>query len=411
MNKINLNKILIIAGGFFITLQVHSQNNFAYKATLDGIKETRFYKIDLPPGVVAKCQPGLNDVRIFDESGKQVPYILKNDLPAFNKESLTELPVIQTLEGKDKQTHIILQNITNKPVSNLLLFIKNTDVHRAFSVSGSDDSVHWFIIKESIYLDNSFATSDENIIQTLSFPPSDYKYFQLTILGENLLPFNIVKAGIYNEDVVYGKYVKIPDPGVFQKDSSNKKSYILLDFDDTYQINRLDLEVEGVKYFKRRISIPGSNKADYDLLLNGYLGSDSTNSFVISSKNNQLQVIIDNEDNVPLKVRAVRAFQLNTCLLTYLLVGKKYFLNFGDSTIPAPKYDLQFFSDSIERNPLELSIIGIERNKIVNNVNNSTVTKNNRFVLWTIMVVVFFILCFFTFKMMKEVNRKAGDKQ
>ena len=292
-----------------------------------------------------------------------------------------------------------------------MLFIKNTDVRRAFSISGSDDTIHWFIIKESIYLDNSFTRNDENIIQTLSFPPSEYKYFQLTILGENLLPFNIVKAGIYNEDVTYGKYVKIPGPDIFQKDSSNKKSYILLNFDDTYQINKLDLELEGARYFKRKLSILERNKTNYDLLLNSYLGSDSSNSFIINSKNNQLQIIIDNEDNIPLKVKAANAFQLNTSLLTYLKSGEKYFLNFGDSTIQAPKYDLQFFSDSIEKNPLELAVNGIEKNRIVNNISNSYSSKNNHFLLWIIMALIFFILCFFTFKMMREVNKKTGNNQ
>lgn len=411
MNKINLHKILIVVIYFFIAIQVHCQNNFAYKANLGEIKETRFYKIDLPPQVIAKCRPGLDDMRIFDESGKQVSYILKNDLPAFKKENLTEFSIIRNQREKDKQTHIVLQNITNKSVSNLLLFIKNTDVRRAFSISGSNDTLHWFIIKESIYLDNSFSRNDENIIQTLSFPQSDYKYFQLTILGENLLPFNIVKAGIYNEDVIYGKYAKIPGPGIFQKDSSNKKSYILLNFDDIYQINKLDLELEGAKYFKRKLSILESNKTNYDLLLNSYLGSDSSNSFIIDSKNNQLQIIIDNEDNIPLKVKTVNAFQLNTCLLTYLRSGEKYFLKFGDSTIPAPKYDLQFFSDSIEKNPLELSVDGIEKNKIVNNVSNRDVSKNNHFLLWIIMGVILIILCFFTFKMIGEVNKKAGNNQ
>ena len=237
---------------------------------------------------MAKCKPGLEDIRIFDENGKQVSYILKNDLPVFKKENLTEFPIIKKSKEKDKQTHVILQNITNKPVSNLLLFIKNTDANRAFSVSGSDDSLHWFIIKEKIYLDNSFNNDDENIIQTLSFPPGNYKYFQLTILGENLLPFNIVKAGIYNEDVVYGKYARIPGPSVFQKDSSNKKSYILLNFDNKYQINKLDIDVEGAKYFRRKLSIPENNKTNNDLLLNDYLSSDSTNSFIINSKNNQV---------------------------------------------------------------------------------------------------------------------------
>jgi len=406
MNRINLRKILFIALSCIFISQVYSQNNFAYKATLEEIKETKFYKIDLPPQVVAKCKAGLEDIRIFDDDGKQLPYILKNDLPAFKKENLTEFPIIRNHKEADKQTHVVIENTTNKPVNNLLLFIKNTDASRAFSVSGSDDTIHWFIIKEKIYLDNSFNSDDENIIQTLSFPPGSYKYFQLTILGENLLPFKILKAGIYNEDVIYGKYATVPNPVINQKDSSDKKSYINVNFDDKYQINKLVVEVEGAKYFRRRITVSENNNDNYDPLLNDYVSSDSTNTFSIDTKNNQLLITINNDDNIPLEVKAIKAYQLNICLLTYLDSGKKYFLKFGDSTLEAPKYDLAFFSDSIGKNPPQISINSIERNKPGNTV--TTTSKYGQLLLWLAIIVSLCVLCFFTFKMVKDVNKKAS---
>ena len=364
---------------------------------LEEIKETGFYKIDLPPQVVAKCKPGIEDIRIFDEEGKQVSYILKNDLPVFKKENLTEFPIVKNSKEKDKQTHIILQNTSGKAVSDLLLLIKNMDAYRAFSISGSDDSTHWFIIKENIYLENAFNDDGENIIKTLSFPGSNYKYFQLIILGENLLPFNIIKAGIYNEDIVYGKYIEVPKPTINQKDSSNKKSYVLLQFDDTYQINRIIIDAEGTKYFKRNFSIQENNKSIYDLLPDAYINSDSINSFELNSKSKQLYIIINNEDNIPLKVKAVDAFQLNISLLTYLQSGKKYYVSFGDSAMQAPKYDLHFFSDSVEKKPTEIGLKNIEINKVVIPYASSSWFKNNQLVLWIIIIVVLLSLTFFYF--------------
>ena len=110
MRERNLYKISICLFVFFFTIKVQSQSNFGYKAVLEEIKETGFYKIDLPPQVVAKCKPGIEDIRIFDEEGQQVSYILKDDLPVFKKENLTEFPIVKSSKEKDKQTHIILQN-------------------------------------------------------------------------------------------------------------------------------------------------------------------------------------------------------------------------------------------------------------------------------------------------------------
>ena len=95
---------------FFLLQELDLKAIIQYKAPLENVAATQFYKVDLPPQVVARCKDGLEDIRIFDEDGKQVSYILKEDLPAFKIENFTEFPVIKFAREKDKQTHIILEN-------------------------------------------------------------------------------------------------------------------------------------------------------------------------------------------------------------------------------------------------------------------------------------------------------------
>ncbi len=403
MKKISLYKLFIFIISFLFAISVQSQNNFNYKAAIAEIAETKFYKISLPPQVVANCRPGLEDIRIYDGYGKQVAYILKNDLPVFQSQNFTAFPILKTVKEKDKQTHITLQNNTNEPVNNLLLFVKNTDAQRAFSVSGSDDSSHWYVIKENIYLDNSFSNDGETIVQTLSFPKSNYKYFQLTILGENLLPFNIIKAGVYKEDLNYGNFLKINDPDISQKDSSDKMSYIKIHFDNKYLLNKIIFQVKGEKYFKRKFSLLDRDEENF--ITEGYLASDLANTVIVNIKTDKLLLEINNEDNAPLEVTEVQAFQLNNYLLTYLQAGQKYFLNFGDSMMQAPKYDLEFFSDSIGKNPSEISVSNIEKTKVIKS-EIKTASKNNTLFLWIIIIVILVALTYFSFKMTREINKK-----
>ncbi len=70
MKKKNRFKFCLLALSFFSVLQAQSQEHFAYKGAIDTIKETKFYKINLSPQVVAKCKSGLDDIRIFDEDEK-----------------------------------------------------------------------------------------------------------------------------------------------------------------------------------------------------------------------------------------------------------------------------------------------------------------------------------------------------
>jgi hypothetical protein len=410
MRKRNLHKIFVCVLGFFTVVQTHSQSSYKYDASLDGTVATGFYKIDLTPQIIAKCKEELDDIRIFDDDGKQVPYILEQDVPAFKTEYFTEFPVIKFAREKDKQTHIILQNTSGHAFNKLLLFIKNMDASRAFSITGSDDSLHWFVIKENIFLQNTFSNDGDNSINTLSFPKSNYKYFQLTILGENMIPFNIIKAGIYKEDILFGKYVELPKPAIMQKDSADKKSYVQISFNEFYRINKLDIVAGGPKYFRRNFSIgeDDKNKSDYDNISNGYLVSDSANSFNINCKSNRLLLIVNNEDNLPLTIKAADAFQLNISLLTYLQGGKKYYLYFGDSTAQSPKYDLQFFKDSVQKNPANLAIRTIEKNSHISDQNKVSSSGNSKRMLWIIIAGMILILSFFTFKMITEIDKKKG---
>ncbi len=68
-------------------------------------------------------------------------------------------------------------------------------------------------------------------------------------------------------------------------------------------------------------------------------------------------------------------------------------------------YDLQSFSDSVENNPSGISLksIAVNKNEIVV---GKSFFKNNRLVLWIIITGVLLALCFFTFKLIGEVNKK-----
>ena len=186
---------------------------------------------------------------------------------------------------------------------------------------------------------------------------------------------------------------------------------MLLQFDDSYQVNKIIIDAEGVKYFKRNFSVYSGNKSNYDFLLDGYLSSDSPNSFIINSRKNSLLLTINNEDNIPLKVKAVEAFQLNISLLIYLQANKKYHLYFGDSTAQSPKYDLQFFADSIKINPTEVSFGSIEKNKLSGNSGDSHSSGYSKLALWIIIIGILLVLCFFTFKMVKEVDKRKESNQ
>jgi hypothetical protein len=406
--KINpLFKITLAFIPFILMVgQTFAQKGFTYKASFSEVKQSGFYKIVLSPEINAKCQPYLADLRIM-ESNKQVPYIIKQDQNQFAESSFIEFPIVNKTKEADKQTHITIENKTGKAVTDLLLVSTNMDAKRVVNISGSNDLKEWFIIKEGVCLDNYFSTLTEEQVQTISLPLVNYKYFQVTIIGKDILPFNIKRGGVYAENYIQGKYTAVPLPSIVQKDSNDKKSYVQIRFNEPYQIDKLVFEVDGPKFFKRYLSLYFgdflSTKTPYSI----FISSPATELFPLGWDSKEYLLVINNEDNQPLKVKTIKAYQLNQYLLTYLEAGKNYELYFGDSAMQSPNYDLAFFKDSIGKNPPELAINAIEAAKINQPVTTTSKGNFQKIILWSIIVSISILLLTFIYKMINDINRRA----
>ena len=403
MNKSLLCKYSIAIVLMCLALQSSSQNNFHYSAELDAVRSEGFYQIPLTPEVISKLQAGFADIRIVNAADKQIPYLLKTDRPLFSEARFISMPIISYKKETDKQTHVVIENKTKATLSELVLIIKNADASRTISLSGSDDKKQWFVIKENIFLNNLFTTADDRFVQALAFPPSKYAFFKIIIHGENVLPVNISNVGVYEQGLINGKFISVPAPIIFQKDSSDNYSYATLRFNEPYLIDRLELQVSGNKFFKRRIDIYSN-----DDLINAqkplYISSNEPMVFPVAVRTNQLLIKVQNDDNPPLKITAASAFQLNRYLAAWLDSGTNYRIVFGDSLALPPRYDLEFFKDSI-RSILPLTYKKIEKNKGSDKKSDNSFFEDKKW-MWLIIILVLTVLLFFTVRMVKEVNRK-----
>ena len=401
MNK-KLSKLFSVIIFIFLAFNSTAQNNFKYSAELDTINASGFYQILLLPEVVSKLQPNFADIRIINTERKQIPYLLQTDKPVFRRDYFTEMPIISTKKEADKQTHVVIENKAGRAINELILIIKNADASRSITLSGSDDKKQWYVIKENIFLNNLFTTTDDRFVQVLSFPSSKYVFFKIIIHGENVLPVNIISAGVYGQNLINGKFILVPAPAISQKDSSDGFSYVTLQFNDTYAVDRLELQVNGSKFFKRRIQIYNKDEV-LDGSKDAFVASSEPAVFLMSLKAGKLLLKIQNGDNPPLKITAASAFQLNRYLLAWLEKNIDYKIVFSDSLATLPHYDLEFFKDSI-RSMVPLTYASIQKNNIDQKQNN--IASDNKKWMWLIIIVVLIGLLFFTYRITKEINNK-----
>lgn len=404
MDPKRLIRLCLLAASLLLFLQSQAQKSFLYKAALDSVPQRGFYQIVLRPSLAARLQAGLQDIRIVDEQGKQVPYILKSDIPSFSESRFRELPIVSNKKETDKQTHVVIENSSGGALSELLLVIKNTDASRSATLSGSDDNSRWYVIKENIALDHFFTTEGDHFIQALDFPASRYRYFKIILNGKDLLPVNIVRAGIYEQSFINGKYMPLPPPRLLQKDSSDRYSYVFLRFDDHYFIDHLDLLVSGPRFYKRTLTVFTGSIGSAQEAGQYILRSDSPAILPVGVKSDHLLLRIENDDNPPLHIDAVAASQLNKYLFTWLEKGKRYSLLFGDSSAVAPVYDLPSFRDSIGS-----GVASIGYGKTVYNKReeaSAAAPDNSRWLIWIAIAGVSIVLLLLTAKMTRQINQR-----
>lgn len=400
--KFNNNFVFLIV--LFITIQLKAQQ-YEYKANIEGVNQSAFYKIAVSPDVLAKMQANKNDLRILTSENKAVGFLWNNEQAQFVDKNFIDFPIISKIVEKDKQTHVTIKNTLSASINNLLILLANTEAKRVINISGSNNNKDWFIIKENVWLDDYFKQEQSTIAQTILLPNVNYQYFQITFLGENILPTNIIKAGIYKENYIEGKYASLPLPKIKQVDSNDKRTYIWLNFGEAYNIDKLVINVSGAKYYKRILSLYQGNKINTKFPYFSYITSSTNNLLINNLKTNQILLVVDNKDDAALQFDSIKAFQLQQYMIAYLEKDKAYYIEFSDSFATKPEYDLSYFKDSIKTTLLTASIGAIHSTK--NKVEPVTLKKDsNKTLLWVSVSIAAIILLFFTFRIINDINKK-----
>lgn len=382
---------------------VLAQQKFKYKTDVQKTDSNQFYSITLQPELTAKCQPDLADIRIRDEQGTTVPFLLGNALPVQVQNTFRQLPKVLIGVPKDSLTSYIAENKNGLSIDQLWIKLRNMAVNRTVNLSGSDDLQHWFAIKENIGLQQTVAGNTGTFEELLTFPVSTYRYFKIQVNDHNRTPVYILQVGVYQKRKLQPQYVPIPVAAFASKQRADT-SLINITFKNSYRINKLHLQFDGAKYYRRRIQVYSIEGKSKQWLTDSLISSTGNSDIIISAKANKLQLIILNDDNPPLLIKTIQAYQLKQSLVAYLEKQHQYQLYFGNDKASAPRYDLVAFIDSVNRQlPVVSHIAIVPIADAAQNYNHSFVPA---WLLWVAGSLALLILLALTLRMTKEVSQE-----
>jgi hypothetical protein len=406
--------------------------NFSYKAKVNSSTSSGFHKIILTPDIASVSSSQYEDLRLFDNTGKEVPFLVRKDE---NKSisAFIEYPITNNKSDDVWQT-VTIQNEDGNNIDHLLLAMKNADADRTVRTSGSNDNTSWFVVKDNFYFSAYDQETDETTIyKQLSFPKTNYKYYKIDIKNKNKNPLNILKAG-YFKNSNQGPQFQVINGLSYTRKDSNKKTYLYFTISPSNRIDELEFNITSPTLYKRngiiiqqQLNENDESNTEKDIISSSkkYRQNYNSNSEPIefnSDKNNkislpyffentkisQFTIEIENNDNEPLQFESIKAYQLTTTLIADLQKDKTYILYTGDSLLTAPSYDLVYFTNKLSDTipTIQIEKVQPKEVKLANEYNN----KNEKYYVWIGLGIVALILLFLTSSMLKNMKKKEVNE-
>ncbi len=394
-----IRKILISVVTFAaISIAKLDAQPFRYHAPLAPVDSSGFYAIPITPQLTSCMRPLLEDLRITDSKGQQVPYIIRSrNKPSF----VTEYRKLKIYaqQRTDSSQVLLLENESTGKINNIGLLLKNASVSRVANISGSNNLTEWYTITENVALTKNYFSARDEYVESLGIPTSSYRYYRILINNGKNDALNILSAGYSTNNEVrpVNPWVSNGQSSFRIKDSTGNHTYIFISNPRSFHIGRVLLSVEWPKYFNRSAELSVEN-SDYGFSLS----STRETSLEIPLANAKTAIIkIYNGDNPPLQIRNIETFQPNRSVVAWLQKGEAYKLMMGADNITQPDYDLDNFADSIS-SALPITTHGETKEEIV--TNNSSFW-DNKTLIWIAMAIVLAVLLVLTFRLIREADK------
>ena len=410
MNPMKLNSFFIL---FFLT-----NLSFAQFQTTGKIKEVTangFHEIALSPEIRSYSKQDLSDIRIFNAKGNAVPYFIQSNSEALLS-SFEEYTIVSKTVLPKKSTSIVIEIPSIKNNNNISLLIANADVEKNYSISGSNDLEEWFGISNSQTLYDLNSTTEANVVKTISYPLSTYKYLKIDFDDKKTLPINVLKAGNFNTQLQKNILQDvIPVKSETRELSSQKETQIHVIFNTPQVINQISFEISRPTYYKRQAiiykKVSSKTKRKIQIIdeeiVSFELNSNTKNTFEIPEIfEKEFFIKIENQDNLPLLISAVTYSQKPVSIIADLNANEKYTIKTGNKNLAEPVYDLSDFKNNIKGSLPKTEIFNIKQSVTSKNQTENKSFWQQGWFMWACILLGGLTILYFTASLIKDLKEK-----
>jgi hypothetical protein len=338
----------------------------------------------------------------------EVPYILRVDS---DKTSKKEVAFDLFNQSKNNKGYYFTFEVPkDRPVNQIKLEFKQQNFDWKLALEGSQNQEEWFSIIDDYRILSIKNNLTDFKFTTVSFHASSYRYFRLLVKSD--LKPELTTAKLSLDEVSKGNFRKyLINTIKTDEEKKNRQSIINIDLQQTVPVSFLKINIQDKFDFYRPVTIrylTDSFKTEqgwiynYNTLTSGTLNSIEKNEFGFNSTIlKKLRIIIDNNDNEPLKIDSVNVMCYEHELIARFNEPGNYFLVYGNKNARKPNYDLSRFSDKI---PATLTALELGDEQLIDKekINKEEPLFQNKAWLWLIMAFIIIVLGWFSFNMMRK---------
>lgn len=334
------------------TLPADWQHEQAFEVSSAGL-----VKLSLPMETLEAARPGLEDVRVYDDAGNEVPCLIEHPRP---EPSIRRAPKSFQTTLDSRSTVIILETgLTNLidavtlqiPMNNLSTFTKST------SVEGSTNGEDWQVIVQGRVIYGQ--RTGIGRLQ-IDLPPHSWNWLRITVDDQRSPPVPFTGASIQTAP---GANVPMEEIALAIAERQESPGETRL----TLRLPAANLDVSSVAFvspeplFTRAVTFavtqiegdtvqerPVGSGVISTVAIAGQSASTNLSVFLYQQvRSRELLALIHNEDSPPLLVNGARA-KIRPVYLVFMAkqAGVHHLLT-GNAKCAAPQYDLAAFQSRL----------------------------------------------------------------
>ena len=328
------------------------EQTFNYAATM-------LVKINLPVESLDAARPALEDLRLYDDAGTEVPYVLMRPGPP---PKLIQNAKTFQVSLNANNTVITLETGLKQPLEAVTLETPSMDFIKAVRVEGSDDGKRWLILAQGRPI---FRQSDGAANLNIPLPPIAASWLRLTVDDQRSPPIPFTGAQVCAATREAAPRETVPVT-ITERDENPGETRLALDV-GAANLDIVDLQIGTTEpLFTRPVSLAVPQISEdaireqvigqgviYRISIEGQPTSENLSvPLETLVRSRELILFIKNGDSPPLSIETVRAERRPVYLVFLPHLPGTFHLLTGNARCAAPRYDLAALGMNLKSVPV-----------------------------------------------------------